>query len=212
MPLGPEDPVPLCSWPSGLSGLMGGNCTGRNGDCALLIPSTLRTLPYGWLSDWQLVEHVNRKMYILPDWKVDIQCRCHATIAIIQMHWGIVWAAGIKQNELTSQLKSALLELNDGVSDGNMRLGMVVQTTLLGKPYSHQVRSILVPLFKQCDPQCNWMNQNKSITRKSIISVLDPFCPLAVSITSTFHHFATEGNPEDSCQWHHHRWLVAGSG
>jgi len=32
----------------------------------------------------------------------------------------IVWAAGIKQNELTSQLKSALLELNDGVSDGNM--------------------------------------------------------------------------------------------
>ena len=67
---------------------------------------------------------------------------------------------------------------------------MVVQTTSLGKPYSHQVRSILVPLFKQCDPQCNWMHQNKSITRKSIISVLDPFCLLAVSITSTFHHAA----------------------
>ena len=61
----------------------------------------------------------------LPDWKVDIQCRCHAMIAI-HMYWGIVWAAGIKQNELTSQLEAALLELND---DGNMRLGMVVQTT-----------------------------------------------------------------------------------
>ena len=44
----------------------------------------------------------------------------------IHMYWGIVWAAGIKQNELTSQLEAALLELND---DGNMRLGMVVQTT-----------------------------------------------------------------------------------
>ena len=63
MPLGPEDPVPLCSLAQWSKWTEGGNCTGCNGDCALLIPSTLRTLPYGWLSDWQLVEHANRKMY-----------------------------------------------------------------------------------------------------------------------------------------------------
>eukprot|EP00435_Cladocopium_sp_Y103_P049198 s1378_g14.t1 len=34
----------------------------------------------------------------------------------------IIWAAGIKQNELTTQVKSSLLELNDGVSDGNMAI------------------------------------------------------------------------------------------
>jgi len=34
----------------------------------------------------------------------------------------VVWAAGIKQNELTNQLKSALLEMNQGVSEKNVAL------------------------------------------------------------------------------------------
>lgn len=37
---------------------------------------------------------------------------------------GVVWAAGIKQNELTMDLKKSLLDLNEGVSEGNTPLEM----------------------------------------------------------------------------------------
>ena len=48
------------------------------------------------------------------------------------LQWGVVWAAGIKQNELTNQLKSSLLELNQGVSETNVKLGSCEWTNLGG--------------------------------------------------------------------------------
>ena len=78
--------------------------------------------------------------------------------------------------------------MNDGVSDGNMRLGVLVQTTLLGKPFLTKSVVFWYPSSNTVIRNgIGCIKTDKSTTRKSIIFVLDPFCPWAVSIASTFH-------------------------
>ena len=64
---------------------------------------------------WFMMQETHVFFYsVAPCWM--LQCPC-------SQQWGVVWAAGIKQNELTNQLKSALLEMNQGVSEKNVKLG-----------------------------------------------------------------------------------------
>lgn len=117
---------------------------------SLMNRPTLRTLPYGWSLasaqwghdgrfsvepklrapccfqaceykaclasySWFMMQETHVFFYsVAPCWM--LQCPC-------SQQWGVVWAAGIKQNELTNQLKSALLEMNHGVSEKNVKLG-----------------------------------------------------------------------------------------
>ena len=113
---------------------------------SLMNPPTLRTLPYGWRLASAQWGHDGR-FSVEPKLRAPCcfqACEGKACLAsyswfmmqethvffysvapcwMLQCPWGVVWAAGIKQNELTNQLKSALLDMNQGVSEKNVKLG-----------------------------------------------------------------------------------------
>jgi len=54
--------------------------------------------------------------------KKEIQMKTKDGEAVALEYGCVVWAAGIRQNELTNQLKDSLIKLNEGVSDSNVKI------------------------------------------------------------------------------------------
>ncbi|CAE7431774.1 NDB1 [Symbiodinium sp. CCMP2592] len=54
--------------------------------------------------------------------KKEIQMKKKDGEAVALEYGCVVWAAGIRQNELTNQLKDSLIKLNEGVSDSNVNI------------------------------------------------------------------------------------------